>query len=93
MKIEVKHFCKLTVEDMQIIMMQPGELKNTQIVVVSKTKNKICCMSQLNQLIQLDFLQLKSTKIKDAYDLDENYDFWCWADPHTVTQVLSAGLK
>ena len=82
MKIEVKHFCKLTVADIRFITAQKTDIKERLIVVINKVKNQISCV-----------IQLKSATIKDDYDINNKFDFWCYEDPHTVAGVLSAGLK
>lgn len=93
MKIEVKHFCKLTVADIRFITAQKTDIKERLIVVINKVKNQISCVMQLKALIKLDFIQLKNATIKDDYDINNKFDFWCYEDPHTVARVLSAGLK
>ena len=82
MKIEVKHFCKLTVADIRFITAQKTDIKERLIVVINKVKNQISCV-----------IQLKSATIKDDYDINNKFDFWCYEYPHTVAGVLSAGLK
>ena len=95
MKTEInkKYLCKLTVADIRFIATQKTDIKDRLIVVINKVKNQISCVMQLKALVKLDFIQLKSTTIKDDYDINNKFDFWCYEDPHTVTQVLSAGLK
>lgn len=89
---ETKHFCKLSVEDIRFIATQSTEIRDRLIVVVNKTKKQISCVMQLKALVKLNFLQLKNARIKDDYDINLKYDFWCYENPNTVAQVLRAGF-